>query len=88
MKIEDYSNVIVNVKYAHRVNNDLYVDIIGLVLPHFERKDKNISRRFQCVAHEKNLKSGKYLLYLALSDPEQQIVVSTWAEDYKKVLET
>lgn len=89
MKLEDHRNTLVKIKDVTRAGDSLYVNITGLVLPEFERKDPNIARSFQCVAHERNNQSGQYVLHLLLTDPEpREIMVSTWYEDYKKILET
>lgn len=89
MKSEDYRSTMVKIKDVARTGDTLRVDITGLVLPQFERKDPNITRSFQCIAHERNRETGQYVLHLLLTDPEpREILVCTWYEDYKKILQT
>ena len=89
MKQLDYRNTMVRIKHLIKTDGSLILHITGLVLPQFERKDPLIPRSFQCIAHEKDVDAGQYVLHLLLTDPEPtDIMVSTWYEDYKKILQT
>jgi hypothetical protein len=85
MNTIDMRKTMVNIKHVEPIGDDesCVVYITGLVLPHFKNKDPRVTRAFDCIGHAKDIKTGRYVLWLKVSDPEPtKIMVSTWAKDF------
>ncbi len=83
----DRSNTLVKINSVEKANGKTYVYLTGLVLPEFfEKNDPNIVRSFEVKNYEVDKEKGKYLLTLVLHDEkEEEILVSTFYDDYSKI---
>lgn len=83
----DRSDMMVKIHSVEHANGKIYAYMTGLVLPEFfENSDPNITRAFQIKNYEVDKAKGKYLLTLVLhEEKEEEILVSTFYDDYKKI---
>lgn len=83
----DKTDQLINIHTVERANGKLYVTVRGLVMPEFELQDPNITRSFEVKSYEIDKNRGRYLLTLTYhNDTEKDILVSTYYEDYQKVV--
>jgi len=83
----DKTGQLVRINSVEYANGKIYVYLVGLVIPELQYQDPNIVRAFEVKEHKIDKEHGKYLLTLILHDDvDTEILVSTYYEDYQKIL--